>query len=136
MIYPLLEFGSGVYATDTGGSGGVRYISEIEGLENYQVSDNIGSIRALDGTIYSQLQAVKDVLVTITFPLIDTTKYGAIKTVIQTAITGATTFTLNITSDMGNFTFTAKPAENAVSIEQSILSGKVVNFRIRAYCTD
>lgn len=136
MIYPLIEYGSGVYATSNGTSGGDRYISEIEGLEAYQLAEVVGTNRALDGTIYSQYQTVKDTLITISFPLMETSRFDAIRDVIQAAITGNTTFTLNITSDMGNFTFTAKPAENPIELSQSILSGKVANVAFRQYCTD
>jgi hypothetical protein len=131
ITYPLIQFGS-VYATDNNASNGIRYISNIEGL--YALTDNVGTQRALDGTIYSQIQAVKDVEIIITFPLIDTTKGDAIRDVVQAAVTGNTTYALNITSDAGTFTFTAKP--NTCTFEQSILSGKWSNFRISQFCTD
>lgn len=131
ITYPLIQFGS-VYATDDNLSSGTRYISTIEGL--YALTDNVGVQRALDGTIYNQYQAVKDVLIAVTFPLIDTTKGDAIRDVAQAAIAGLTTYALNITSDLGTFTFTAKPG--SVTFEQSILSGKWSSLRITQYCTD
>ena len=91
ITYPLIQYGS-VYSTDDNLSSGTRYIAIVEGLENYQLAENVGATRALDGTIYNQYQAVKDVPLTVTFPRIDTTKYDAIRDVIQTAITGNTTF--------------------------------------------
>ena len=136
VLYPLIEYGSGVYATSDGLIGGDRCISEITGLEVYQLAETVGTQRALDGTIYSQYQTVKDTLITIRFPLMTTARYDALRDVVQAAITGNTTYALNITSDMGNFTFTAKPAENPISISQSILSGYVANVEFRQYCTD
>ena len=136
VTYPLIEFGSGVYATSDGTNTGSRAICNIEGLAAYQLTDNVGSQRALDGTIYNQYQAVKDVPISITFPLMDTTRYDAIRDVVQAAITGLTTFTLNITGDLGTFTFTAKPQPNPIGVEQSILSSKVANFTVRAFVTD
>lgn len=131
VVYPLLEFGSGVYATSTGGSSGNRLICTVEGLNI--VAEEIGGISALDFTRYAQYQTAKP-LVTITFPLITTARFDAIRDVVQTAITGNTTFTLNITADLGTFTFTATP--NECTAEQSILSGYVSNFRVSAYCVD
>jgi hypothetical protein len=135
ITYPLLKFGS-VYATDTGLVGGTRYISEIDGLDQFQVTDKIGTTAALDLTRYSQYQAVKDGLVVVRFPLQETADFTAIKGVIQTAITGLTTFTLDITCELGTFTFTAKPAEDPVKPQLSILTGKVAAVEFRQYCTD
>lgn len=134
ITYALVEFGSGVYATDTGGSSGTRIISDIEGLEKFQLTDNIGITRALDGTVHSQFQAVKDEQVIIRFPLILVTSFDAIRDVIQTAVTGNTTHPLNITCDLGTFTFTAKPG--GITVKPSILSGKVADFGVTSYCTD
>lgn len=139
ITYPLIKFGSSLYATSDNTSTGTRYICTISGLDQFQLSDRVGTQAALDGTRYVQYQAVKDALVTITFDGpggIDTTKADAIRDVIQTAVTGATTFSLDITADLGTFTFTAKPAENCITAEQSILSGKLANFTVRCYCTD
>lgn len=132
ITYPLIEFSSGVFATDTGLVGGSRFLCSIEGL--YAITEEIQSIRALDRTVYNQYQAVKDTLITIVFPLIDTTRGDAIRDVVQGAITGNTTYTLNITGDLGTFTFTAKPAPT--TFQQSILPGKWADFRIQAYVTD
>lgn len=132
VTYPLIEFGSGVYATSDGTSTGSRSICTVEGL--YALTENIGSERALDGTIYNQYQTVKDTLVTITFPLITTTRGDALRDVVQAAITGSTTYALNITADLGSFTFTAKPG--SVTFEQSVLSGYWANLVISQYCTD
>ena len=131
VTYPLIQFGS-VYATSDNNSSGTRYISNIEGL--YALTDNIGVQRALDGTIHSQYQTVKDTEIKIRFPLIDATKGDAIRDVVQAAATGLTTYSLNITADLGTFTFTAKPGP--VTFEQSILSGKWANFTVTAYVTD
>lgn len=106
ITFPLIQYGS-VFSTDDNLSTGTRYIVIVEGLEAYQLAEAVGAERALDGTIYLQYQTLKDVPITITFPRIDVTKYDAIRDVIQTAITGNTTFALNITGDMGTFTFTA-----------------------------
>jgi hypothetical protein len=134
ITYPLIEFGTGVYATDTGLVGGSRVICEIDGLEGFLLTDNIGIQRAVDGTVNTQYQAVKDERVVIRFPLITTTRFGAIKTVIQNAVTGNTTHALNITGDLGTFTFTAKPG--GISARTSILSGYVAAVEIISYCTD
>ena len=131
ITYPLLQFGT-VYATEDNLSSGTRYICTVDGL--YALTETIQSVRAIDGTIYNQYQTVKDVPIKITFPLIDSTKGDAIRDVVQTAITGNTTYALNITSDLGTFTFTAKPGP--VTFEQSILPGKWLNLQITAYCTD
>lgn len=131
ITYPLIQFGS-VYATSDNTNTGTRYISQIEGL--YALTDTIQSIRALDGTIYNQYQAVKDTLITITFPLIDSTKGDAIRDVVQAAITGATTYALNITADLGTFTFTAKPGN--VTFEQTIVPSHWANLKIEAFVTD
>lgn len=135
ITYPLIQFGS-VYSTADNLSGGTRYIVVIQGLDGYQLTDNVQAIRALDGTIYNQYQTVKDVPITITFPRIDTTKYDAIRDVMQAAITGETTFALNVTGDMGTFTFTAKPQPNPIGVEQSEQSGYVENFQLRLYVSD
>jgi hypothetical protein len=131
ITYPLVQFGS-VYATDDNLSSGNRYICTVEGL--YALTDLTQSIRAIDGTIYNQYQTVKDVEIVVRFPLIDTTKGDAIRDVVQNAITGATTYALNITADLGTFTFTAKPG--SVTFEQSILPGKWANLVITQFCTD
>ena len=131
ITYPLIQIGS-VYATIDNLSSGTRYISQVEGL--YALIDNVQSSRALDGTVYNQYQTVKDVPVTITFPLIDSTKGDAIRDVVQAAITGDTTYALNITADLGTFTFTAKPG--SVTFEQSIIPSHWANLRILSYCTD
>jgi hypothetical protein len=131
LTYPLIQIGT-VYATDDNLSTGTRYIAEIEGL--YALTDLIQSTRAIDGTIYNQYQTVKDVEITVRFPLIDSTKGDAIRDVVQAAITGSTTYALNITSDLGTFTFTAKP--KSVTFEQSILPSKWANLTIVSYCTD
>jgi hypothetical protein len=132
VTYPLIEFGTGVYATSDGTNTGSRAICTIEGL--YPITETIQSIRALDGTIYNQYQAVKDTLVTIIFPLITSTRGDALRDVVQTAISGNTTYALNITGDLGTFTFTAKPS--SVTFEQSILSGYWSNLRISQFVTD
>ena len=131
ITYPLIQVGT-VFCTDDNLSTGTRYIVEVEGL--YALTDTIQSVRAIDGTIYNQYQAVKDVPITVRFPLIDETKGDAIRDVIQTAITGNTTYALNITSDLGTFTFTAKPG--SCTFEQSILPDKWANLEILSYCTD
>lgn len=131
VTYPLVQVGT-VYATDDNLSTGDRYICEIEGL--YALTDLVQSIRAIDGTIYNQYQTVKDVPVTVRFPLIDTTKGDAIRDVVQGAITGSTTYALNITADLGTFTFTAKPG--SVTFEQSILPSKWANLVLTQFCTD
>jgi hypothetical protein len=131
ITYPLIQFGT-EYCTDDNLSTGTRYICEVEGL--YALTDLVQSTRAIDGTIYNQYQAVKDVEVTVRFPLIDSTKGDAIRDVVQAAITGATTYALNITSDLGTFTFTAKP--KSVTFEQSILPDKWSNLTLIQYCTD
>jgi hypothetical protein len=135
MIYPLIKFGS-VYATEDNMSSGTRYIAIVEGLEGYQLTDNVQTERALDGTIYNQYVPVKDVPVSVTFPLIDVTKYDAIRDVIQAAITGLTTYSLDITSDAGTFTFTAKPAENPITFQTTNLSGKLANVKFSQLVTD
>ena len=135
ITYPLIQY-STVYATNDNLSSGTRYIAIVEGLENYQLAENVGAVRALDRTIYNQYQAVKDVPITITFPRIDTTKYDAIRDVIQAAITGNTTFALNITGDLGTFTFTAKPQPNPIGVAQSEQSGYVEQFVTRLFVTD
>lgn len=131
ITYPLIEFGSGVYATDTGGVGGNRMICIIDGLNI--VAEEIGGITAIDGSRYAQYQTAKP-LVTITFPLATTARFDAIRDVVQAAITGNTTFALNITGDIGTFTFTATP--NSCTAVPSILSGYVSNFVVSAYCVD
>jgi hypothetical protein len=131
ITYPLIQFGT-EYCTDDNLSTGTRYICEVEGL--YALTDLVQSTRAIDGTIYNQYQTVKDVEITVRFPLIDSTKGDAIRDVVQAAITGSTTYALNITSDLGTFTFTAKP--KSVTFEQSILPSKWANLTIASYCTD
>ena len=133
--YALIQFGS-VYATDDNTSSGSRYISTIEGLEAYQLTDNVQAIRAIDGTIYNQYVTVKDLPIAVTFPLMDVAKYDAIRDVIQAAITGLTTFALNITADAGTFTFTAKPDSNPISFQTTNLSGKLANVTFRCLVTD
>lgn len=135
ITFPLIQYGS-VFSTDDNLSTGTRYIVIVEGLEAYQLAEAVGAERALDGTIYLQYQTLKDVPITITFPRIDVTKYDAIRDVIQTAITGNTTFALNITGDMGTFTFTAKPQPNPIGLVQSEQSGYVENFQTKLYVTD
>lgn len=131
IVYPLVEFGSGIFATDTGASTGNRMICEITGLN--VIAEEIGGITALDGTRYAQYQTAKP-LVTITFPLATAGRFDAIRDVFQTAVTGNTTFTLNITGDIGTYTFTATP--DSCSASPSILSGYVSDFTISAFCTD
>jgi hypothetical protein len=131
ITYPLIQFGT-VYATDDNLSTGTRYICEVDGLP--ALTDAIGGTKAIDGTFYPQYQALKDIEVTVKFPLIDTTKGDAIRDVVQAAITGSTTYALNITSDLGTFTFTAKP--KSVTFDQSILPSKWANLTIVSYCTD
>jgi hypothetical protein len=131
ITYPLIEFGTGVYATDTGLVGGNRMICSIEGLNI--VAEAIGGITAIDGTRYAQYQTLKP-LVTITFPLATTARFDAIRDVVQNAITGNTTFALNITGDIGSYTFTATP--DSCTAEPSILSGYVSNFRVSAFCVE
>lgn len=135
MIYPLIQFGA-VYATDDNLSTGDRYISEIEGLEQFALADRIGTESALDFTRYSQVQAVKDMLVRVRFPLIDFAKFDAIRDVVNTAAAGLTTYPLNITINGEAFTFTAKPAENAVTYQVTNLLNKVGIAEFRQYCTD
>lgn len=134
ITFALIELGSGVFATDSGLTGGDRLISEIDGLEKFQLTDNVGITRALDKTVYSQYQTIKDELVVIRFPLVPTARFDALRDVIQTAVTGLTTHALNITCDLGTFTFTAKPG--GITVKPSILSGFVSDFVISSYCTD
>ncbi len=131
VTYPLIEFGSGIFATDTGGTGGNRLICEITGLNI--VAEEIGGITALDFTRYAQYQTAKP-LVTVTFPLVPTARFDAIRDVFQAAMTGNTTYAFNVTADIGTFTFTATP--NSCTAEPSILSGYVSNFQISAFCVD
>ena len=131
ITYPLLEFGSGVYATSTGGVGGDRLICTVEGLN--VVAEEIGGISALDFTRYSQYQTAKP-LVTVTFPLVPVARFDAIRDVVQAAMAGNTTYAFNVTADLGTFTFTATP--DSCTAEQSILSGYVSNFKVSAYCVD
>ena len=135
ITYPLIKFGS-VYATEDNLSSGNRYIATVEGLEQYQLTDAVNVSRALSNKAYIQYQTIQDVPISVLFPLIDTTKYDAIRDVVQAAITGLTTFTLDITGDLGTFTFVAKPNVNCIQVEQSILSGKVANFRVNCLVTD
>ena len=135
LAYHLIKFGT-VYATDNNLVGGTRYISSIEGLDDYQLTDTVQNTRALDLTVYNQYQAVKDMPISVVFPLIDTTKYDAIRDVIQAAITGLTTFALEITGDAGTFTFTAKIAQNPIEFDVSNLPGKLANVRFNLLVTD
>jgi hypothetical protein len=136
ITYPLTKFGASLYATSTGLIGGDRYICTIEGLDAFKVTDQVNVVRALSNKAYIQYQAILDMPVSITYPLMDTTTGASIIAVVQAAITGLTTFALDITGDAGTFTFTAKPAENPISFEQSIISGMWSNFTVRANCTD
>jgi hypothetical protein len=133
ITYPLVKYGASLYATSTGLVGGTRYICTIEGLN--LLTEKVGGISALDLTRYPQYQTAKP-LVSITYPLMDTAMFDSIRDVVQAAITGSTTFAWDITCDLGTFTFTATPAEDAVTAEQSILSGYVADFTVRAYCVD
>lgn len=138
ITYPLIQYGSGpgVYATDDNTNTGMRYIAEVDGLEVFALTDNVGTQRALDRTIYSQYQPVKDELVVVRFPRSDIAKWDAIRDVIQAAVTGLTTFTLNITTDEKAFTFTAKPAEEPIKYRIVNLPNKFEVVEFRQYCTD
>ena len=136
ITYPLIKFGASLYMTNDNLSTGTRYIAEVSGLDAFKVTDQVQVTRALSNKAYINYQTIQDMPVEIVFPLIDTTKGAAVIAVIQAAITGLTTFTLDITGDAGTFTFTAKPDEDPISFEQSILSGKWANFTVRALCTD
>lgn len=135
ITHPLILVGS-VYATHNNLIGGTRYISGVSGLDAFKVTDRVQVTRALSFKAFNNYQPIQDMPVEIIFPLIDATKGAALIVPIQAAITGLTTYTLNITADAGTFTFAAKPAENPVSFNQSLLSGYWVNFTIRANCTD
>jgi hypothetical protein len=136
VAFPLIKFGASLYMTDDNLSTGNRYIATVEGLDAFKVTDQVNVVRALSNKAYNQYQTILDMPVSITFPLIDTTKGAAVIAVVQAAITGLTTFALDITGDAGTFTFTAKPDEDPISFEQTILSSKWANFTVRCLCTD
>lgn len=133
MIFPLVQFGS-VYLTDDNLSTGTRYIASVDGLAKFALTDNIGVQRALDGTVYSQYQPVKDEEVVIRIPRMDFAKLDAVRDVINTAIAGSTTYALNITENGESFTFTAKPG--GLTYDDTLLADKVENVAITQYCTD
>jgi hypothetical protein len=128
LTFPLLKFGS-VYATSNGLVGGDRAICEVSGLP--AIDDAIGGDKALDFTFYPQVQELKDVEITITFPLIDSTLGDSIRDVVQAAI--GSTFTLDIDCDLGTFAYTAKP--KSCTFKPSILPGKWADFEIVVCCT-
>lgn len=135
MIFPLVEFVSGmtsVFLTSDNTSTGTRYICSVEGLEKFALTDNIGIQRALDGTVYSQLQPVKDEEVIVRIPRSDFAKFDAIRDLINGAI--STTYSLNITQNGESFTFTAKPG--GVTYKPTILVTTVEDVAITQYCTD
>jgi hypothetical protein len=132
--YPLVQFGA-VYLTDSGLVGGVRYINLVEGLDQLALTDDIGVTRAIDKTVYIQYQtANKDVEIIVRVPKMDWTKFDAVRDVINTAITGSTTYTLNITVNGEAFTFTAKPG--GITYDPSDVADHVENVSIKSFCTD
>jgi hypothetical protein len=131
--YPLIQYGS-VYLTDDNLSSGNRYIAFVEGLDDLALTDNIGNIRAIDGTIYLQYQAKKDTEIKVRIPKMDWAKFDAVRDVIQTAVTGETTYTLNITVNGEAFTFTAKP--RGITYDPSDVADAVEGVTITQYCVD
>jgi hypothetical protein len=131
--YPLVQFGS-VYLTNDGLVSGERYIAFVDGLDDLALTDNIGNIRAIDGTIYLQYQAKKDTEIKVRIPKMDWAKFDAVRDVIQTAVTGETTYTLNITVNGEAFTFTAKPG--GISYDPSDVADAVEGVEITQYVTD
>lgn len=133
LTYPLIQFGS-VYATSDNTNTGTKYIAEIEGLDVLALTHTIQSIKAIDGTVYNQYQGVKDDLIVVRFSRMDFSKFDAIRDVINTAIAGATTYTLNITVNGESFTFTAKPA--GITYKGAPLATTVEQVEFRQYVTD
>lgn len=133
ITYPLVQYG-GVYLTDSGLVGGVRYISEFEGLDAIALTHTIQTVRAIDGTIYSQYTAVKDTELIHRIPRIDFAKFDEIRDVINTAIAGSTTYALNITANGESFTFAAKPV--SVTYTATVLADMVEDLEIRQFVAD
>jgi hypothetical protein len=131
--YPLIQVGS-VYLTNDGLSSGERYIAFVDGLDDLALTDNIGNIRAIDSTIYPQYQAVKDTEIKVRIPRMDWAKFDAVRDVIQTAVTGETTYTLNITVNGEAFTFTAKPG--GITYDPSDVADAVESVEIVQFVTD
>lgn len=133
ITYPLIQFGT-VFLTNDNLSTGIRYIAFVDGLDDIALTDNIQIIKALDGTVFSQFQPVKDTLITVRVPRMDFAKFDAIRDVINAAIAGSTTFNLNITANGEAFTFTAKPG--GITYEPTIIANMIENVAFSQYCTD
>jgi hypothetical protein len=133
LSFPLIQLG-GVYLTDDGLSTGTRYIAEVEGLDAQALTHTIQTTRAIDGTIYSQYQAIKDMPLKIRIPRMDFAKFDAIRDAINTAIGSSTTYALNITANGESFTFTAKPG--GLTYKASILANVVEEVEIDQFVTD
>lgn len=114
--YALVKIGS-VYLTSTGLVGGKPCKTEITGLHRLELNESFMVTKALSGKPNLQVSdLLKGMQVDIKlFDVLDTV-YAGIISVIQAAVTGLTTISLDITnSPYGDFNLTVVPNEETIN---------------------
>jgi hypothetical protein len=94
--YPLISI-AGIYLTEDGTSTGTKYVSSVDGLDQFFTTYARNIILAIDGTPYVQRLAVRGASIAINVPTMVNTDFETIRAALDAADTAGQTVTVNIT---------------------------------------
>lgn len=138
-FWNLIQIGN-EYLTDDTSSTGDKAINTIAGMDKFGIGQAAGHNKALDGTVYTQFQAIKDAEVTISVPKMESSVYDAIRDVFTAWIATPTDFTFNVTGVPENFSGTAKPRwegeQPPISYSGERVDTQIWGVTIRLFVTD
>lgn len=140
-FYYQIQLGS-VYLTSTGSNGGFRNIAEVEGLDAFDITDGtdpvVGQdIKALNGTVYTNLTEVVDAPIVIRMPLMLADDYDDVAGVFNAYNATPTPFTAVFTGTNGSYTGTGKPCWDPKPISRAgtYQNDKYKNVVVKIYMT-